>query len=160
MNGWRVGVSSIGLPLAEVTARGNDPADAALARWRDSRGLDFLLVMSSHSAGGTFQRELGTSVRGDAAVAMLPRLVRLPSVYDASAASHPYALRSLRCRRHSLRCSRCSCCRPAGRRRARRLCSVTSRRRARWCSRCSCSSSRRMQSERSVQKRPSCPAQA
>ncbi len=76
MNGWRVGVSAIGLPLSEVAARGNaDSLEAALARWRDARGLDFLLVMSAHGAGGVFQRELGTSARGDAAVALLPRLV-------------------------------------------------------------------------------------
>ena len=76
MNGWRVGVSAIGLPLAEVVSRGeSDPVDAALARWRESRNLDFLLVMSSHSAGGTFQRELGTNAQGGAAVALLPQLV-------------------------------------------------------------------------------------
>lgn len=76
MNGWRVGVAAIGLPLAEVVSRGErDPAGAALARWRESRNLDFLLVMSSHSAGGTFQRELGTNAKGDAAVALLPQLV-------------------------------------------------------------------------------------
>ena len=75
MNGWRVGVSAIGLPLAEVVARsGRDPVDAALAQWRESRNLDFLLVMSAHSTGGTFQRELGTNAQGDAAVAMLPQL--------------------------------------------------------------------------------------
>ena len=77
MNGWRVGVSAIGLPLSEVVSRGDgDPADSALARWRESRGLDFLLVMSAHAAGGSFQRELGTHAKGDAAVALLPQLVR------------------------------------------------------------------------------------
>ena len=81
MNGWRVGVSAIGLPLAEVVARGSDRVDAALAHWRESRGLDFLIVMSSHASGGAFQRELGTNAQGDAAVALLPRLVRLPAAF-------------------------------------------------------------------------------
>ena len=76
MNGWRVGVSAIGLSLAEVVARAGDPVVHALARWREARSLDFLLVMSAHGGGGVFQRELGTSARGDAAVALLPRLVQ------------------------------------------------------------------------------------
>ena len=83
MNGWRVGVSAVGLSLAEIVSRVDDPPGAALQRWRDSRGLDFLLVMSAHATGGPFQRELGTSARGDAAVALLPTLVRLSSSVSA-----------------------------------------------------------------------------
>jgi hypothetical protein len=76
MNGWRVGVSSIGLPLAEVVGRAHDPAAAALASWRATQQLDFLVVMSSHGMGSLFTRELGLTAEGDAAVALLPKLVR------------------------------------------------------------------------------------
>ncbi len=76
MNGWRVGVSSIGLPLAEVVGRAHDPAAAALASWRATQQLDFLVVMSSHGIGSLFTRELGLTAEGDAAVALLPELVR------------------------------------------------------------------------------------
>ena len=89
MNGWRVGVSAIGLSLAEVAARKDDPVDAALAAWRASRGLDFLLVMSAHFSDGSFHRELGTNAQGDAAAALLPSLVRLSlSCACRSAPSH------------------------------------------------------------------------
>ena len=76
MGGWRVGVAAVGLPLAEIVARSDDPLDAALSRWRAERTLDFLIVMTSHNAGGAFRRELGLSAQGDAAVALLPQLVR------------------------------------------------------------------------------------
>ena len=76
MGGWRVGVAAVGLPLAEIVARADDPLDAALSRWRAERTLDFLIVMTAHNAGGAFRRELGLSAQGVAAVALLPQLVR------------------------------------------------------------------------------------
>jgi hypothetical protein len=78
MNGWRVGVASIGVSLRDVVARAasGDAADAALDGWRAARGLEFLLVMASHGAGDAFRRELGITAAPGAATALLPRLVR------------------------------------------------------------------------------------
>jgi hypothetical protein len=85
MNGWRVGVSSIGVPLGDVVARAasGDAADAALGGWLTLRRLDFLLVMASHGGGDAFRRELGMTAAPGAATALLPRLVR-PALRSAS----------------------------------------------------------------------------
>ena len=84
MNGWRVGVSSVGLSLSELVRRADtDPLGDALARWRTQRGLDFLVLMTSHGAGDAFRRELGVDAAPGAAVAMLPQLVRACALHVA-----------------------------------------------------------------------------
>ncbi len=77
MNGWHVGISAVGLPLAELASRyGTDPLPRALQAWQAQRKLDFLLVMTTHGGKEAFRRELGVVPCGDAATALLPRLVR------------------------------------------------------------------------------------
>lgn len=77
MNGWHVGISAVGLPLAELASRyGADPLLRALQAWQAQQKLDFLLVMTTHGGKEAFRRELGVVPCGDAATALLPRLVR------------------------------------------------------------------------------------
>jgi hypothetical protein len=61
----------MGLPLTSLFSRTDDNFDDALAKWRDARGVDALLVMTGfEDEAGAFRRQLVVSNRdapGDAA---------------------------------------------------------------------------------------------
>jgi len=119
MHGWRVGVSAISLPLAQLVERGDaDPLPAALEGWASERRLDFLLLMTTHGQGEAFRRQLAVSAFGQQALNLLPSLVRgCPRLRVAAALS--CARRPRRSGSRSSGCRHWTCRSQVGRYRAR-----------------------------------------
>ena len=78
LSGVHVGISSMGVPLADLLARkGSDQLHQAMQTWASARHLDVLVVMTSFTgAQGNYSRELGLWAATPAAEAILPALVR------------------------------------------------------------------------------------
>lgn len=75
--GWKVAISSIGVPLEELCGRTSDPVDAAMDASSRAGGLDFVVLMTACGEGDEFNREIAVwAPHGGAADAagVLPRL--------------------------------------------------------------------------------------
>lgn len=78
LSGIHVGISSVGVSIADLLARdGTDPLPHALRAWAAARQLDVLVLMTGHNTGPQgYTRELGVWAATHVAEDMLPALVR------------------------------------------------------------------------------------
>jgi DHHA2 domain len=78
LSGVHVGISSIGVSIADMLARdGTDSLQLALHSWAASRSVDLLVVMTGHSNGPEgYARDLGLWAATPVAKGMLSALVR------------------------------------------------------------------------------------
>jgi len=78
LSGVHVGISSIGVSIADMLARdGTDSLQLALRSWAASRHVDLLVVMTGHSNGPEgYARDLGLWAATPVAKGMLSALVR------------------------------------------------------------------------------------
>ena len=76
LGGWRVGISSLALPLPLLAARGGGESVAqAVPRWAAEQGLDWHLTMAAFEGPSGFERHLAAWAASPAAAQALPGLL-------------------------------------------------------------------------------------